>query len=1028
MEKNYFIYNASAGAGKTYTLVLEFLKLILKNPKEQKIKNILAITFTNKAANEMKSRIIESLVELSDGMSKKYEKVLCEYFSKSKEELKEDSQIVLRFIIHNYSLLSVSTIDKFNFRILRAFSKELNLPSKFSVEINPDIYIEESINELTTTIGENESKYGEIILNYLLLQYDENERKVNFRNDLKKRIKSFLNEKNYFYVNLLKNKSIEDYISLSDFLSLRIINTKKEIKTYANQSIKIIDERGIPFKEFKGGQNGIGFVFKKIRTKLEQNDLEPFGVNTILTSIENDDFYAQKSKYKEEIDGIKETLIRNFQHIYNQLIPQLLLDIKIEKELLSLQTNTKINQLLSAIKEEQDLVFIGDANTIINEHLTQEPSNYIYEKIGSRYEYFFFDEFQDTSELQWNNFLPLVENAIRQENHSVTLVGDVKQSIYRFKGGRPELLISEMEKIDNEYSELGKVINLPSNYRSLENVVLFNNAVYTSFSSQFTSKQYKNIFKNAHQKPEKGSGGRVQVACLDKDDYTNEVNQYILETIKECKKNGFNYKDIVILFRKSSDAKEVSSFLLSNGIQVLSEDALFLNQVLCIDVILNFLRFYTNSENKMFLYEALYGLYKEKKSKINKDFSDWFYRVKNARKYELNKEINAFFELNLSFFDKEYMNCYDLVEDIVLSLNFPQEYQTYFSGFLGVIHSFENSSSKSVSEFLEYWESEQERIKYQLPEKENSVQVMTVHKSKGLEFPVVIYPTYKESSRGEHQWYTFNSESHAGFETFYLNFNQKEKSVLSELEPEFFKHELEKEIDEINVNYVATTRAEQQLFICFPTDSDSKVKTAIASTYDLEEGINELFLKHSYIKVESKEKEKEVVEETFDWVSSRWNTKIHLSYTDENLISNQVNPQEYGILIHELLSKIKIHTDAEQVFYKAKLQGVLPLELEEKIKKSIYDVINHKELAKFFDLDVEVFNEREIIYQETILRADRIVRRENQYTIIDYKTGNFQDKYIKQIESYEHALSSLGMKVKDKYIVLIGDEIRVKKV
>ena len=235
MIKTYTIYNASAGAGKTYTLVLEFLKIILKRPKDTKIKNILAITFTNKAANEMKQRIISSLIELAEGKESKYENQLIDYLKVNKDEIHLKAKEVLTFILHNYSLFSVSTMDKFNFRILRAFSKEFQLPSKFSVEMNQNHYIKEAI---TSKIGTN-NQYAKILMDFALNHYDENEKRLNFRKELNERIKDYLKEKNYFLVYLLKDKTIEDFKNLEKLVNQRIKNNTLKIKQNCENALEI---------------------------------------------------------------------------------------------------------------------------------------------------------------------------------------------------------------------------------------------------------------------------------------------------------------------------------------------------------------------------------------------------------------------------------------------------------------------------------------------------------------------------------------------------------------------------------------------------------------------------------------------------------------------------------------------------------------------------------------------------------------------------------------------------------------------
>jgi ATP-dependent exoDNAse (exonuclease V) beta subunit len=1038
MIKTYTIYNASAGAGKTYTLVLEFLKIILKRPKDTKIKNILAITFTNKAANEMKQRIISSLIELAEGKESKYENQLIDYLKVNKDEIHLKAKEVLTFILHNYSLFSVSTMDKFNFRILRAFSKEFQLPSKFSVEMNQNHYIEEAINELTSKIGTN-NQYAKILMDFALNHYDENEKRLNFRKELNERIKDYLKEKNYFLVYLLKDKTIEDFKNLEKLVNQRIKNNTLKIKQNCENALEITQSNLVKNEDFAGGkQNGIGILFEKIHNLIINNELYekllPSTTN-IEKCIEKGVYHASKVK-KQQIELVEEVFLKLYPlliEIY-QLYEEFLIDKKIKKELVNMQTNSEINLLLNELKKEQEIVFISDANPIINNNLQNEKSNYIYEKIGTRYEHLFFDEFQDTSELQWENFLPLVENTINQAHHSVFLVGDVKQSIYRFKGGKPELLLNEMEKIQNENLDLGEVIQLPDNYRSNKNIVDFNNRIYTKISRQISEEKYKKVYEKSYQYPKGKEGGNVQVAFFSSEDYHQTVENHILHIINETIKKGYSYKDIAILFRGKKEAKSLASVLIDNKIKVLSEDSLFLNQVICIRILLELLNYLDNPKNKTSLFQASYLLHQELITDDEKDFSEWFYQIKNLPNAEITKQINFYFKLELSLNKKEFLNTYDLVEELIRGLNFKPEYHTYFSTFLNVIFNFESNGAKSIVEFLEYWENEGENIKYHLPEKDDSVQIMTIHKSKGLEFPVVILPFYNSTDKNEPNWYELNPEKYAGFETFYMSFNKDEKKNIPSFSSQFEKYEAEKKLDDLNVNYVSTTRAEKEMFLIFPINKEEKIElaTAIKEEFGIlvhessEQIIQNLYVNEedNFIKKSNISKE---TKQIFHWISNSWNTKFYLTTKNQELLSDHFLAFEFGNLVHDLLSKISHQKDVEQIYNQAIVQGIIPTSIQEKVKQILIEVTHHNKLKEYFTASYKKHSEREMIFNGNSLRSDLLVETPAGMVIIDYKTGKFHPSHIKQLELYEQALTSFGKKVAKKLLILIGNEIEIKE-
>lgn len=1038
--KTYTIYNASAGAGKTFTLVLEFLKIILKYPNDNtKIKNILAITFTNKAANEMKQRIVSSLIELAQGKDSKYENQLIDYLKVSKEEIHSRAKEVLNFVLHNYSLFSVSTMDKFNFRILRAFSKEFNLPSKFSVEMNQNHYIEEAINELTSKIG-TKNQYAEILLNFALNHYEENEKRLNFRQELNNRVKNYLEEKNYFLVYLLKDKTIEDFQNLEKLVTKRIKNNLLKIQQNCENAFRLIENNSLKYEDFAGGkQNGIGILFEKINNLCIKNILYekrlPSTTN-IEKCIEKGVYHSSKVK-KYQIELVEEVFLKLYPMLVeiHLIFEEFLIDKKIKKELVNMQTNSEINLLLNELKKEQEIVFISDANPIINNNLQNEKSNYIYEKIGTRYEHLFFDEFQDTSELQWENFLPLVENTINQAHHSVFLVGDVKQSIYRFKGGKPELLLGEIEKIQKEDVELGEVIQLPDNYRSKKNIVDFNNRIYTKISKQISEDNYQKVYENSHQNPKGKEGGNVQVAFFSIENYHQTVENHILHIIHETINKGYSYKDIAILFRGKKEAKSLASVLIENKIKVLSEDSLFLNQVICIRILLELLNYIDNPKNKTSLFRALFLLHQELIRDDEKDFSKWFYQIKYLSNAEITKEINSYFGLELSLSKKAFLNTYDLVEEMIRGLNFKSEYHTYFSTFLNVIFNFENNGAKSVSEFLEYWENEGENIKYHLPEKDNSVQIMTIHKSKGLEFPVVILPFYNSSDKPEPNWYELNPEKYAGFETFFMSFNKEEKDFIPSFNSQFTKYEAEKKLDELNVNYVATTRAEKEMFMIFPINKEEKIE--LATTIKEEYGIlvnetTEQIIQNLYtnneVNIEKSIENPKEKKQNFQWISNSWNTKFYLTTKNQELLSDHFLAFEFGNLVHDLLSKISHQNDVERIFNQAIVQGIIPSFIQEKVKQILIEVAQHQKLSNYFTSTYKKYAEREMMFNGNSLRTDLLIETPEGMILIDYKTGKFHTSHIKQLELYQQALAVFGKKVIKKLLVLIGDEIDVKEI
>lgn len=1021
MQPNYFIYNASAGSGKTYTLVKNYLKILFQSPYDDAVKRIIAVTFTNKAAEEMKQRIIKTLRAISfDFDDKNTQKFISELSNELKingKKIIERAQKNLQFLLHNYSYFNVTTIDKFNLRVLKSFAKELGLSHSFSVEIDSATYFNETVSKIIDEIGAEDALLSEIMLSYVFSKIEEDEN-WNFSENLTEISKNFLKENNRKQFKKIASHSIGFYQNLKLFLEKRIKSNSKKIKRTLQDSLHKIVDNQLDYEDFYGGKkNGFKIVFEKLLVA-EQTNTE----STIKNYLEGKIAGAKSiHKGKTEIyDELYDNLL-----IINDLIIKKKQDKLVLNNLFYLQMQQKVHQIINELKTENDTIFIEDFNTIISEHLQTQPSAFIYEKLGSRIQHFFIDEFQDTSQLQWNNFLPLIEDAKSTTTSSVTLVGDPKQSIYRFRGGKPEIMLNEIQQSQNDSQK--KLLSLDNNYRSLLNIIDFNNEFYKQISQTITNPEFREIFeKFSYQNPISAENGRVQISYFKREE--NAENQlfakHIYQIIQESLQNGFSLNDIVILVRKNKIINEIAPILMEKNIPFITEEALQINNSNAIQSLIHFLHWTEKkSDKKQFVYFLYYYFVATAK---NIDFTTIANEIITQNPEKFLVILHEKLHINLAEVETQSLNFTTLVETIFRELQFGQSHQMYLATLLDLINEKEKNGAISVKDFLVFWEEKGYKKGISFTESADSVRIMTIHKSKGLEFPVVIFPTdYSEFNKDDF-WVELEDKEYEGLSHFYTqNISEELAKKSTAFYEEKSKKTQERQTDFLCLNYVATTRAIEQLFIL---DISDKIEKTIFAKFAQEKLKTDGPIIELYSDSFHKQQIDNIVDNeqfAIDWISESWNTRIEVS--TESVRNNTKSAEiKIGNFVHQWLSKVDTENDIDFVLQKAILNGELVQNQREKFYKLFNEIIGHKMLRCFFTEEYIALNERDFLLDNEIFRPDKIFKnKENKYVIIDYKTGKREIKHQQQILKYKENLMQLGCEVQEVFLVYISEAIEV---
>jgi len=1034
-NNSYKIYNASAGSGKTFNLVKEYLILLLTVQNNDAYKNILAITFTNKAVNEMKSRIVNRLIEFSDkekiNTDSAIIKEIIKETSLTVDAINIKSNQILKHLLKNYASFEISTIDKFTQRIVRSFSYELNIDAKYEVEIDEEDLLNKAVDRLISKAGED-SELTKIFIDYAFEKTDDN-KSWDISLDFRKIAKILVNENSYEIIKGMQKNSIAEFLELKKYLKALRKNSIDNSITYAQQALSLIKTNGVEEKSFSRAT--LPNHFNKIINQNYQGIYE----NQLEYNLTNSHLYSSKinQNQKELIDSIQEDLLK----IYMQAKASVY-KIKLYNNLLNnitpLSIINAINDELINVKEENNTILISEFNKIINEEIKNQPAPFIYERIGAKYKNYFIDEFQDTSNLQWENLIPLIENSLSSENASLTISGDAKQSIYRWRGSEVEQFIELINNI-NPFNVDQNVIDLPVNYRSAKNIVEFNNGFFTHIGSLiFKNDYFKKSYLEASQKISQNKEGYVNIRLLKHDKNTDEKQLYndnVLEIINSCLKNGHQLKDICIITRKRKEGVVIADFLTEKGIDIISSESLLINSSPDVRFIINMINYCIN-ENTNSKLELLNYLYESKKMDGFKDdfISEFIYLdlntfYKSLEKHKLYFDNNSLTKLSI----------YEGIEYIINSFNINHESNSYLQFFLDFTLEYSNRFNSSFYEFLNFYEEKKEKLSIVSPSETNAVELMTIHKSKGLEFPIVIYPyadldIYKEIEPKE--WFPIKDEKISNFSHLLMNFNKDVEYYNSDCKSIFNHYKSKQEIDNINLLYVTLTRAKNELYIigsqCFNKNGQENL--------NLYSGLLINYLKNIQKWSDNKElydfgfptKNPKIIQQEDSVIKSekficnpRENHGISL-ISKSGLIWDTTKEKaiEKGNLIHEIMSNIKSIVDVEITMNRFLDDGIINTNQYQELSSIILAIINHPELTEYYNTDLVSYNEREII-QKTAenLIPDRIVlNKDNKAIIIDYKSGSPKNYHKNQLNSYEKALNNMGYSTLKKLLVYIKPE------
>lgn len=1073
------VYRASAGSGKTYRLTYEYIKMLLGRRNEHDSyytfyrsynnshRRILAVTFTNKATEEMKQRIVSQLDILAHTPGKSdYINDLCDTFRCEMTDVQRNASVALQQLLQDFSFFSISTIDSFFQQILRAFTREVGLQGGYEVELDSSYVTMAAIDRMFDNLEHNEELFN-WILQYAREQiYNGNSWDIHSRSDLPALAKHLTSEVYKRYSNILRDVKLCDYEKYIDTLRAYEAQYRGELVEAARQARQAISDRGITYDVFNRGW------IKKLDVlcddQLIQTDKKLFkgAVDTWKKKMDDTDSWFTLSKIKKiaPAQDLVDALSPTFYNLNDLLGVRLIEYNSIAvclRHIYAMGVLTTINEYINEYSQEHNSILLSETPDILSGLINKSDAPFIYEKIGTRIAHYMIDEFQDTSNLQWDNFEPLVNESLACHNENL-IVGDVKQSIYRWRNSDWRLLHNGLDDFNFTSMTQGH----DTNWRSCSGVIAFNNSFFKVASQLLqnridTSMQAHHIdckdsgvigkiYESVAQKVSKkhaDNTGRIDLHLLksqNSSQFEEEVLNRLPLMLRDLLQRGYRPKDIAILVRKGDEGCKVVELLLSlasedtgvlRNIKVISDDSLLLKSAPPVKLMVGILRYIQNpgySINKLILaYE--HGLING--SSVNQSLSDFF--EMNDTEHPINQELTTFIR------EISSKPLFEMCEAIIhkFKMNSRQDYIAYVEAFQDVVVDYCRNHAADVYSFLRWWDEKESTLTVKSPENLDAITVLTIHKSKGLEYPVVIIPfahwsmSSASTNRVNTKWY---EPDRPPFNLLpVLPIDHKDELASTIFAPQYYEELISEYVDNLNLAYVAFTRARQELIIYTRTPQR-------AGAYMLGDVINETLNSPvisdddcpsidfaNYVTEDDNEKvlsigegwkpiydDKPTAEMTnvaYDVVLPTQN-RLKQRTSAANISGNK--SRNKGILMHEILSMIYTQQDVNRVVQQVVRDGKLTRKQASEMEQELLAIIAQPQVQRWFSPQVRVLNETDIIIPDkSIKRPDRIVIDGEKVIVIDYKFGKVERSiYHTQVSRYMQCMRDMGYNQVEGYI------------
>jgi ATP-dependent helicase/nuclease subunit A len=1044
------IFGSSAGSGKTFTLTKSFLALVLAEEDPRYFKRILAITFTNDAANEMKGRILETLKELAqpDANSKMLASLQLELPHLSLMEISQRASKIFLEIIHNYSDFAVKTIDSFINQIVNSFSFDLNISQNYAIRLDQDVVLKEAVDKLLEKIGKPDQEALTELLSDFSLDKIEQEKNWNkMAEELAQFANVLLDDDKLAQLSRNQHLDFQDFQQIKNQIKAANKQILAEIKAFAAKGLALIEKSGLSCDDFSYGKSGVFGLYQKLYDSPEDIILKAgeYPKARHVDAFENNVWYAKKLKNTDighQIDAITPQLLAIGLELcsFKEASGKYLALKQIDGSLLKMALLFLIKEELQNLMKSRNEVFLAEFNRWILQIVMAEPVPFIYERIGEKFNHLLIDEFQDTSNAQFFNLLPLIDNSLSKDFFSM-LVGDPKQSVYSWRGGNIQLMIDLMTQneaglkanpissavlngqIDNLMAYTSTE-NLQNNYRSQPEIVAFNNSFFKFLSENlqakypYVAKVFEDVAQFSPSTPK--SAGHVEISFVPFEKGEHLVLTQLQPLIANLITKGYSSGDIAILCRKNKEATLVANFIQELGYEVNSSDSLKVIYNTEVDFLVALLSLVHSPESRFLKFEVLQFFRKIKVDDFSKsqniaelisaDMGAFFHAI------HLGLDLDKILDMDYYFLTEYFIEVFDLKQNLAAL--------PYLSTFSDIVLNYYHKESKMLGDFLEYWEITKHKVNIQNKSKD-AITVTTIHKSKGLEYPVVILPFVNWSTELNIQAELWLDVSFLEYEELKVangklqsapfRFDRGDKMPL--LASQMKHYDELNYIENLNMLYVAFTRPVEAMYIFSPFDHWQNVKgiggllkeylensgqfEPHKLTYLLHEGIGKVESHVSFTPVEIFEVPK------FGVATQSNALKIK---ADALMMPIDISKKvEMGTVIHAAFERIKTEEDVWPTLNQIKHEGWFSSEKFDDFTQKVWAVVQHPLLEGLFWGGHEILTETDILGNEqAAARPDRVVFTASEVFIVDYKTGEKNASHKVQLKKYGQLFVAMG--------------------
>jgi ATP-dependent exoDNAse (exonuclease V) beta subunit len=1062
MQKPLVVYKASAGSGKTFTLATEYIKLLVHNPLNYR--SILAVTFTNKATEEMKMRILSQLYgiwkQLPDSDS--YAQKVQEETNLPMETIRQRSGEALHLLLHNYTGFRVQTIDAFFQSVLRNLARELELTANLRVGLNGDQIEELAVDQLIDQL-----KHTDMMLQWLLhyimdsIQEDKSwsnndEKKTSFIHEIKHFGKTIFRDYYKEHRNELNEKMTEEGFLEQYTTTLRQIreDAKERMLTIASSYFDTLEQEGFIVTDIKNGARGVSSYFQKIKN----GQFDPSVLNaTALKAMEApENWYKKDHSRAEELHVLADqVLIPMLRYTEEEREKQWNLYQSAQltlRHLNNLRLLHSIEQKVKDLHEEANIFLLGNTHHLLHALIQDQDSPFIFEKIGAQLRHVMIDEFQDTSTVQWQNFKVLMRECMSHAGSENLIVGDVKQSVYRWRSGDWRLL----NNIDQQFSsEMMEIRPLQTNYRSERNIIAFNNAFFTAAARQeqedlserdpVGAQQLKDAYTDVCQQipDHRESYGYVEIRLLPATNYRERTLEQLTETVGTLIEQGISPDKMAILVRTNDNITLIADYFAQQmpEINIVSDEAFRLDASVSVRLLIDALRLLTHPADLLTKAQLVKTYHREV---LGEDSSDSFLLLRNINPDDL---LPASY---IAHFDELLMlPLYELVERLyaIFELHRLKDQSAYICAFYDCLTEFTMENSTGIDAFIETWELELHQKTIQSDEL-HGIRILTIHKSKGLEYDHVLLPFCDwQMERGETIWCEPSEEPFCELPVAPIDYSSKMLGTI--YEKDYLNEHLQLTVDNLNLLYVAFTRACKNLFVIGKRKAKncrSAIIEKVLPELELDgmvlEGVEDeqaaIFFSYGTLCVHQ-EKQQQHTENVFLQPSGQlsleietFDSKTEFRQSNKSQQFVQANEEEedqqqgyvkMGSILHHVFSTIHTVADIDVALRQLEQEGILYDDeiTAAKVSSMLRKRLESPRVKEWFSDKWTLYNECSILYTDADghvceRRPDRVMSDGQRLVVVDFKFGHPRPEYQEQVREYMTLLQQMGHHQVEGYI------------